>query len=77
MVSIHGQMAVSTKVSGSKESSTAWACLQLPKARKGTGSGEMANFTKNQKKKKKNKHKKKYEPVKIKSAINTKYLTEK
>ena len=58
----HGPMAASTKVSGSKESSMAWACIQLAKARKGTGSGETASCTKLLKNKtNKIKHKKNYE----------------
>lgn len=64
MENFHGPMAAPTKVSGTKESNMAWACIHLAKARKGTGSGEMVNCTKlpkKTKKIKKIKHKKKYE----------------
>ena len=66
----HGPMAASTKVSGSKESSMAWACIQLAKARKGTGSGETASCTKLLKNKTNKiiKHKKSYEREKLQNS---------
>ena len=72
----HGPMVASTKVSGSKESSMAWVCIQLAKARKGTGSGETASCTKLLKNKtNKIKHKKNYERENYKIAKQTKYVT--
>ena len=66
----HGPMDASTKVSGSKESSMAWACIHLAKARKGTGSGETASCSKLLKNKAKKiiKHKKNYEGEKLQNS---------